>query len=433
MKWRKIRIGSLCRKATTRDPRQQPDTPFRYIDISSIDREQKLIASSTEIIGVEAPGRARQVVLAGDVLVSTVRPNLNAVAMVPPELEGEIASTGFCVLRAVENLILPKFLFYFTRTDTFINALLQHVRGANYPAVTDRNVLSVEIPWPTLTEQRQIVEILDQADALRQQRRAADEKIQRILPALFYRMFGDPLENPLGFPIEPVGDLLVLLRNGTTAEQNQVGRGYPVTRIETISAGVIAPERVRYVELSETDVAKWRLERGDILFSHINSESHIGKTAIYQGCPSPLIHGMNLLLMRPDKRKVRPEFLFAVLNSPSVRDAYRQRSKRAVNQASLNQKDISELMVAVPALDEQERFCVCAEKLLTQLEVQRHTRDKVISLYDNLLHRAFTGELTAKWREAHREEVEAEMQAQAKVLAGPVARPASRGGKRGNP
>jgi type I restriction enzyme S subunit len=244
----------------------------------------------------------------------------------------------------------------------------------------------------------------------------ADEKAARVLPALFYKMFGDPLVNPHGLPKKTVGSLLTLLRNGTTAEQNQDGQGYPVTRIETISEGVINPDRVRYVDFDNYELKKWRLEPGDILFSHINSESHIGKTAIYKGHPDPLIHGMNLLLMRPDLRQVRPEYLFAVLNTDSVRGTFRQRCKRAVNQASLNQKDISSLEVGVPPIDSQDRFCQLANTLLPQVEAQQKVTEKIKRLFDNLLHHAFARDLTAKWRETHMKELLAEMEEQEKAL-----------------
>ncbi len=399
-----------------RDPRRNPDNPFLYVDISAIDRNLKVITSVPEILGADAPSRARKEIREGDILVSTVRPNLNAVAVVPQHLDGQIASTGFCILRPNKSAIVGKYLFYFTTTPNFVGILSGKVRGAHYPAVSDSDVKEIELPLPTVSEQRRIVEILDQADALRKKRAEADAKAARILPALFYKMFGDPLTNPHGFPIETVGNLLTLLRNGTTAEQNQDGNGYPVTRIETISAGIINPERVRYVEFNDSELARWRMEPGDILFSHINSESHIGKTAIYKGQPDPLIHGMNLLLMRPDARQVKPEYLFAVLNTDSVRAAYRQRCKRAVNQASLNQKDISSLEVAVPPRDSQDRFCRLADNLLRQVEAQQKATEKVEKLFDNLIHRAFTSDLTAKWRKAHMKELLAEMEAQSKAL-----------------
>jgi type I restriction enzyme S subunit len=288
--------------------------------------------------------------------------------------------------------------------------------STTFKEVTKTALKKFKVPLPALSEQHRIVEILDQADALRKKCAEADAKAARILPALFYKMFGDPLANPRGFPTEEVGNLLTFLRNGTTTEQNQDNRGYPVTRIETISSGIINPDRVRYVELDDYELAKWRMETGDILFSHINSETHIGKTAIYKGQPDPLIHGMNLLLMRPDRRRVQPEYLFAVLNTDSVRAAYRQRCKRAVNQASLNQKDISALEIALPPVDAQDNFCRIAGNVLQQVSAQQKTTENIDHLFENLLHRAFNGDLTAKWREAHMKELLQEMEQQAEAL-----------------
>ena len=70
---------------------------FTYIDIGSVSRSEKRVEGASEVSAANAPSRARQQVCSGDVLVSTVRPNLNAVAIVPNNLDGSTASTGFCV------------------------------------------------------------------------------------------------------------------------------------------------------------------------------------------------------------------------------------------------------------------------------------------------------------------------------------------------
>jgi type I restriction enzyme S subunit len=352
---------------------------------------------------------ATNIVPKGSILMVT-RTGVGKIAIAPTDIAISQDITGI----VPKSGLSAKYILSAIRNKMAI--ILAAQRGATIKGVTRKDIEILPIPLAPLSEQRRIVEILDQADALRKKRAEADAKAARILPALFYKMFGDPLANPHGLPMETVGSLLTLLRNGTTAEQNQDGHGYPVTRIETISAGVINRDRVRYVDFDDSELNKWRLEPGDILFSHINSESHIGKTAIYKGQPDPLIHGMNLLLMRPDARQVKPEYLFAVLNTDSVRVAYRQRCKRAVNQASLNQKDISSLEVTVPSIDDQDRFCLFAGNLLQQVEAQKKATEKVEKLFDNLIHRAFTSDLTAKWREAHMKELLQEMEQQAKSL-----------------
>jgi type I restriction enzyme S subunit len=248
----------------------------------------------------------------GDIIVTTSSGSKhligkNALFQQPNDGQRYLFSNFTLCLRPRQDVIIPRYLHLYLNSSKAKAELLRIQSTTS--GLRNLNVslyLAQPVSLPTLSEQRRIVEILDQVDALLKKRVEADEKAARVLPALFYKMFGDPLVNPHGLPKKTVGSLLTLLRNGTTAEQNQDGQGYPVTRIETISEGVINPDRVRYVDFDNYELKKWRLEPGDILFSHINSESHIGKTAIYKGHPDPLIHGMNLLLMRPDVRQVRP-------------------------------------------------------------------------------------------------------------------------------
>ena len=136
--WRWCRLNDVCLERTgIRDPRNEPEKPFRYVDISGVDNLRKCIAEARTILGKDAPSRARQMIRTGDVIVATTRPNLNAVAMIPPELDGQICSTGFCVLRVEPTVLLPGFLFAFVRHEMFVQSLTDLVRGALYPAVND--------------------------------------------------------------------------------------------------------------------------------------------------------------------------------------------------------------------------------------------------------------------------------------------------------
>ena len=106
-----VALGDVIVGATgTTNPTKAPLRKFTYVDVASVDNEQKRIVGAREILGSEAPSRARKLIRCNDVLVSTVRPNLNAVAIVPQSLDGAVASTGFAVLRATPA-VLPEFLF----------------------------------------------------------------------------------------------------------------------------------------------------------------------------------------------------------------------------------------------------------------------------------------------------------------------------------
>jgi len=178
---------------------------------------------------------------------------------------------------------------------------------------------------------------------------------------------------PKEWEVIKLRDVLLLLRNGITLRQRKERNGYPVTRIETISEEKIDPSKLGYViGLSEKDIEEHRLIEGDILFSHINSIEHIGKTAIYEGVPDFLLHGMNLLLLRPDKNKVHPKFLLYLLRLLRARKTFWIMSKKAVNQASINQTELGNLRIFFPSLEEQQKI---AEILSTIDETIQKTDD----------------------------------------------------------
>lgn len=128
---------------------------FTYVDIGSIDRDTKRIVDPKRLASSKAPSRARQVLKAGDVLVSMTRPNLNAVAVVPRDLDGSIGSTGFHVLRARQAD--AHFLYYAVQSPAFVDALCRKVQGALYPAVRPRDISSFRIFSFSLEQQRHVV------------------------------------------------------------------------------------------------------------------------------------------------------------------------------------------------------------------------------------------------------------------------------------
>jgi type I restriction enzyme S subunit len=204
MKWESVELGMLVEKVKKCLPQKDaPNTNINYVDISSIDRISKSVDqySIQSILGVEAPSRARQILKTDDILVSTVRPNLNAVAAIPNNLDGSIGSTGFSVLRPLDGKLNSKYLLYFVQSEYFINQLMQRATGASYPAVSDKIVKQTKIPLPPLSEQRRLAARLDKADALRQKSRALVDAYAELGRSVFLEVFGDPVRNERGWEV----------------------------------------------------------------------------------------------------------------------------------------------------------------------------------------------------------------------------------------
>lgn len=163
--WEVVRFNQCLQKTKQKDPTKKPDEKFTYIDVSAVSNEFFKIVESKTILGKDAPSRARKGIKTGDTIYATVRPYLRRVAFVPSELDGEICSTGYCVLRPKSEEIFHRFVFQLMLTHR-VNEYLESLQaGTSYPAISDSDVYQMLIPKPSLPEQQRIAEILSEVDA----------------------------------------------------------------------------------------------------------------------------------------------------------------------------------------------------------------------------------------------------------------------------
>lgn len=137
------------------------DASFKYIDLSSVDRITRQIGDTVSVTAADAPSRARQIVRTGDVIFATTRPTQMRWAVIPEEYDGQIASTGYCVLRPDNDVILTNFLAHILGTGTFSRYVEANQIEGNYPSIPDSRVREFKVPVPPLEIQREIVRILD--------------------------------------------------------------------------------------------------------------------------------------------------------------------------------------------------------------------------------------------------------------------------------
>ena len=189
MGWKEHSIADCVSKCRTWNPKSSGAGSFDYIDLSSVDKDTKSIASTERYECSVAPSRARQLVEAHDVLVATVRPNLNGVALVQPAHHGMTASTGYCVLRPDKDKLDSKFLFHWVKTDVFVRRMVDLATGANYPAVSDRKVKASKISVPPLKYQRRFATIVEAVDNQKARQRAHLAELDTLFASLQSRAF----------------------------------------------------------------------------------------------------------------------------------------------------------------------------------------------------------------------------------------------------
>lgn len=191
--WTDSSIGKVVVKAKQRDPRKKPDEVFQYVDVSAVSNTSFKITGATPTLGSEAPSRARKAIEADDVLFATVRPTLKRIALVPPELDGAIASSGYCVLRCDKSKADPGFLYSFLLTDHFNARMAGLERGASYPAVRDSDVAASWLPLPPLPEQTQIAHILSTVQRAIEAQERNIQTTTELKMALMHKLFTEGL------------------------------------------------------------------------------------------------------------------------------------------------------------------------------------------------------------------------------------------------
>lgn len=209
---------------------------------------------------------------------------------------------------------------------------------------------------------------------------------QTITPLIRFPEF----EHAPGWTVKQLDDHLDSISAGLSLTQTSDGVGLKVTRIETIADQAIDLTRVGYIS-PEQDVSSYKLIPGDILFSNINSVSHIGKTA-YVDREYELYHGMNLLRLIVDRKSNSPEFLFQLLNTKWVRASFRARANKAVNQASINQTELAKTVVVSPDKAEQQKIAECLGSLDELIGAEREKLEALKAYKKGLMQQLFPRE-----------------------------------------
>lgn len=194
---------------------------------------------------------------------------------------------------------------------------------------------------------------------------------------------------PQKWEVKFLGDLLSRCTNGLTYDVS-ITCGIPVTRIETISTGEINYAKVGYIP-NESGYETFRMQKGDILYSHINSLSQIGKVAYYKG-DKEIYHGMNLLLLRANNC-LDKQYLYYTLLTEHMRHMAQIIAKPAVNQASISTSDLKRVKIAVPPLAEQRKIAEVLGVWDEAIEKQARLIEKLALRKRGLMQRLLSAKL----------------------------------------
>jgi len=410
--WEWMTIGDVTSPIEKVDPTQKPDKEFTYLDIASIDNSVHKITEPKSYYGADAPSRARQLVQANDVLFSTVRTYLEKIAQVPEIYDGQIASTGFSVLRANE-IILPKYLFYYSLTKEFLEPLNELQRGTSYPAVRDGDVRTQLIPVAPRPEQKRIVSRVEELFSDLDAGVAALERVRvglkrykaSVLKAacegrLFDnrgRMSG---ELPEGWRWATLEELSSDANYGTSQKCVYNENEFPVIRIPNIISGNIDLDDLKFAIDSSGLREKDSLSPGDLLIIRTNgSKDLIGKSAlIRKPLEKQFYFASYLIRYRIKDFENVGAWVSTIWEAPVIRAWLESVVATTAGQYNLNIAKLNKLPIPLPPLDEQRRIVAEVERRLSVVREVESAVDAGLvragRLRQAVLRSAFEGRLS---------------------------------------
>lgn len=420
MKWPTFLLGDLCSvitKGTT--PRtlgkEYVSDGIPFLRAENLLGEEVALGPGTLFIDEETNKiLARSIVKANDVLIS-IAGTIGRCAIVPHNLPLMNCNQAVAIVR-IAGPLYRRFLLYWLKTQ---DAQWQ-MAGAKVTQTISNLSLSqirkLRVPIPPLAEQHRLVEVLDQANTLRRKRAEADAKAARILPALFYKIFGDPATNPRGWEMVLLEDVLADTRNGLYKHGDFYGRGTQILKMFNIQSGELELSRLDRVELTGDEAEKYALNPGDILINRVNTKELVGKCAVITSNLGPAVFESKNIRARLKPDRATPEFVAHYLNTTFGHAALCQGVKHAIGMATINNTDLRKMAIPRPPLELQKNW----DGLVCQVRESKKSRRKACvqldQLFDVFLYRAFAGDLTAKWRKVHMKELLEEMETQAKAL-----------------
>lgn len=397
--WESVKISTIVQRTSTENPINNPDNEFCYIDISSVNRDTNKIENPKILLGKNAPSRARKSVQKGDILFATTRPNLKNIALLDDTIDNAIASTGFCVLRVKQNLVLEDYLFYYLLTEIVQEAISPFIRGAQYPAISDSDLFSVNIPLPSITIQKKIVSQLESLfNKIDLSISLLEENLnysKALMGSILDEAFTNLEHTSKVVKISKIANIRGGKRLPKGEQLQDTKTDYPYIRVTDFNDnGSIDINGLKYMTKEiQSKISRYIITSDDL---YISIAGTIGKTGII---PKEL-DGANLTenaarFVYKDKKSISNKFVYYYTKSDKFK-AFVAEATKQVAQPKLALSRLNEIELALPSITEQEKAVekfIEMENTLLKMEKEIQIKlDNMKALKSSLLDQAFKGE-----------------------------------------
>lgn len=329
----------------------------------------------------------------GDVLLTIVG-TVGRTAVVSETMPSFTVQRSVAVLHPKVEICNSRYLMYALQGKR--GYIENHAKGVAQKGIYLKEVANINLRVPSLKEQISIVECLDKVTALIRVRKQEIQKFDELIKARFVEMFGDPISNPLGWPVQRLKEISVLITNGTTPKggrENYVSEGILFLRSQNVWRNRIDFEDVVYIDReTHKNMNKSSVHNKDILITktgRINTEkSSLGRAALFYGVDDSANINGHVYLVRLNSTTV-PEYVAAILTGEAYRKYIRKVCVGGIDKRQINLDQVENFPIILPPIELQKQYAVLAAQIdKSKIAVQK-SLDKTQQLFDSLMQKYF--------------------------------------------
>ena len=372
------------------------DEAVSFLPMSAVDADA-VDAIDTETRPFREVRKGYTPFMADDILVAKVTPCFEngKIAQAKPTRRFGFASTEFHVIRTDQSELDPRYLVHYLRQERVRKEGGRKMTGsAGQRRVPVHFLANLNVPLPSLPEQRRIAAILDKADELRAKRRAALKKLDELTQSIFLDMFGDPATNPKGWPQVALGNHASKIGSGATprgGEESYKAAGIALIRSMNVRDGAFLRDGLAFIDDDQAaQLEGVVVEPNDVLLNITGAS--VGRVCRAPADVLPARVNQHVAIIRPTAT-FNSHFLEQCLLSPSVKERLLKIARAGATREAITKSAIEQFRVIRPPRKLQDQFAARAAASEETYRQMRASLDIMDALFTSLQHRAFRGEL----------------------------------------
>ena len=390
IKWIQLsEIAELITKGTTPTTMgfDFQENGVNFLKIECFDENGGFVESKVTHISEECNKKLRRSQLKeGDILFS-IAGAIGRVAIVTKEMLPANTNQALAIIRIVDEQIYLPYVKLILTSPIVTNQLEKKKQGVAQLNLSLKDINEILMPLPSKKQQIELADLFKKVADVIYKRNAELLSLDNLIKARFVELFGDPVKNPKGWEVVTIGDIATEVRYGTSKPAVEGGK-YPYLRMNNITSdGHLDLNDLKYIDITEDEIEKCVVRKGDVLFNRTNSIELVGKTAVFDLLDDMVIAGY-IIRVRLNER-ILPEVFSQYMNLEALKNILRSMAKGAVNQANINAQELQSIKVYIPDMGAQKKFIEIKDQVDKSKVAVQKALDETQLLFDSLMQKYF--------------------------------------------